>query len=302
MNTFEAGRNIQIALTEMPEQLFGECQICQSETKHEFIYEKWGYQILRCSRCGLGLTRIDGQFDPGSLYNEGYFQGRQRDGYSNYIGSEEVLRAEFRREIAYLRRFVRDSGRLLEIGSAYGFFLLEAQQYFKCMGLEVAEAPSEFCRSRGLDVRNQSLSRDLLSKTEPFDVAVMLDTIEHLESPAETIALLRDGLCDNGLLMISTGDWESRLARVMGRRWRLMTPPQHLFFFSQRSLSILLERNGFKVIDCVRPWKIVPLSLMAYQLGNRIGYRMSFLESITSLGIPISLFDTIRVIARKEGA
>ena len=67
----------------------------------------------------------------------------------------------------------------------------------------------------------------------------MLDVIEHLRDPAETVRLLVEALAPRGLLVITTGDWGSLCGRLMGRHWRLMTPPQHLFFFSKSNLAAL---------------------------------------------------------------
>src|SRR5262249_6780031 len=132
----------------------------------------------------------------------------------------------------------------------------------------------------------------------PFDVAVMLDCIEHLSDPAAMVADVGRMLTPGGLLLITTGDWGSWLARALGPRPRLMTPPQHLFYFSRATLPALLERLGFTVVRCDRPWKFVPLGLAAYQVGSRLGVRLRALESIP-LGLPVNLFDTIRVLARK---
>jgi hypothetical protein len=105
-------------------------------------------------------------------------------------------------------------------------------------------------------------------------------------------------LAPAGLLWITTGDWGSWLARVMGRHWRLMTPPKHLFYFSHTTLPALLDRLGFTLVRCDRPWKYVPVGLAAYQMGSRLGVRVRALESIP-IGLPVNLFDAIRVLARK---
>jgi hypothetical protein len=99
---------------------------------------------------------------------------------------------------------------------------------------------------------------------------VMLDVIEHLINPVPAIREVHDMMAEGGGLLITTGDWESLAARWMGRYWRLMTPPQHLFFISRGSITKLLERAGFEVLDFVHPWKLVPLGLTAYQLENRL--------------------------------
>jgi len=264
------------------------------------IYEKWGHPIFRCNICQLGSTGLNGAFDAVQIYSQPYFQGGRKDGYADYLASEFVLRKEFRRMVDKIREHGVSAGRLLEVGCAYGFFLLEAQEYFDCYGVEISETAAKSSQSRGLNVHCGTVTAGFLKENDPFDVIVMLDVIEHLQNPPEVLNLLHATLNRGGLLMISTGDWNSILARIMRKHWRLMTPPQHLFYFSRKTLTALLAKTGFRVVYCARPWKFIPLGLASYQLGNRVGWRLSLLESLNSLAIPVNLFDTIHVIARKE--
>ncbi len=202
---------------------------------------------------------------------------------------------EFDRTARELSAYRPNGGRLLEVGCAYGFFL-DAAKGFEGTGVEISESAREQCRQRGLAVFPTVAEA---ARRGPFDVAVMLDCIEHLSDPAATLTEVHRVLAPDGLLWITTGDWASWLARAMGRHWRLMTPPQHLFYFSSVTLPALLERLGFTVLRRDRPWKHVPLGLAAYQVGSRVGVRWRSLESI-QVGVPVNLFDTIRVMARKR--
>jgi SAM-dependent methyltransferase len=245
-------------------------------------------------------TGLRPDFDVTSIYSREYFDGERRDGYADYPGSEKVLRREFSRIVNQLRSNHLSCGKLLEVGCAYGFFLLEAQQYFECCGIEISTEAATSCQSRGLTVHCGTVEPEFLKATGPFDAVVMLDVIEHLQEPLEVLKMLYASLNRGGLLMLSTGDGDSILARVMKKHWRLMTPPQHLFYFSRKTLFDLLRKSGFRVIHWARPWKSIPLGLAAYQLGNRLGMRLSFLESLNRLSLPVNLFDTIQVVARKE--
>jgi SAM-dependent methyltransferase len=264
------------------------------------LYEKWGYEIRRCPTCGLGRALTPDGFDPAPIYDQTYYQGGQRDGYADYAGSEPLLRKEFRRVLSHLRRHGARGGRLLEIGCAYGFFLMEAQRDFLCTGVDISEAAVSVCQARGLDVRRESLESAFVRDRGPYDLVATLELFAHLPAPHETLDQVRDLLKDGGMILITTGDFGSPFARLMGRSWRLMTPPQHLSFFTRAAMESLLDRCGFDIVSFSRPWKRVPLGLAAYQLGSRTGLRIPALESIT-LGLPINLFDCMRVIARKRG-
>jgi hypothetical protein len=275
------------------------CEVCGRPTEHRFLYAIRGCAVFRCRGCGLGSTEIPAGVTPVDLYQESYFDGGQPDGYGDYLGSEPVLRREFRATVAALLNCVPAGGRLLEVGSAYGFFLQEARRHYDCVGIEVSASAVRHCRTSGLDVRHGTLEH-IASGGDlgDFDAIVMLDVIEHLERPFQTLQRLRSLARPRAVLMITTGDWQSAVARAMGRRWRLMTPPQHLFFFSKAPLGSLLVRAGFAPVRWTHPWKTVPVGLVAYQAARRCGLRLPIGESLYRVGVPVNLFDAMRVMAR----
>jgi hypothetical protein len=89
------------------------------------------------------------------------------------------------------------------------------------------------------------------------------------------------------------------LARAMGRRWRLMTPPQHLWFFSPETITALLARQGFRVHTVEHPWKLVPIALIAYQATRFVGGQSLVRRLMPRGRLPINLFDAMRVIAER---
>ena len=272
------------------------CPVCGDQREATAVFVRNGFPIVRCSSCGVGKTQLPGGFSTDEIYTEDYFQGGQADGYLNYIDSEDLLRAEFRSIIDDLRRIV-GGGKLLELGCAYGFFLAEAQRYFETHGIEVSESAVRYCRSLGLDVEQGVLTEEYVQRGESFDVVVMLDVVEHLTEPDRVLHLLRRAMKPGGKLLLSTGDWESVVSRTMGRYWRLMTPPQHTFFFSPRTMSAMLTRVGFEVIECRKPWKLVPVGLIGYQLGRILGMSKPPRMEGVHIGLPVNLFDAFRMIA-----
>jgi len=221
------------------------------------------------------------------------------DGYADYQGSERVLRAEFRRVIHTIRQYAGSRRHLLEIGAAYGFLLDEARPYFEAWGIEISPVAADIARQRGHTIVSDPVSPAVFHQHPAPECVVMLDTIEHLPDPAAVLADLHAGMAPGGLLYITTGDMGSVLARVMGRHWRLMTPPQHLYFFSRKTLIRLLTQTGFTVLRADRPWKIIPIGLACYQVLARAGIPWPRITRLQA-GIPVNLFDTLRIIAQKS--
>ena len=75
-----------------------------------------------------------------------------------------------------------------------------------------------------------------------FDVVTAWDVVEHMPNPLGPFEKIRDLLKPGGLLVINTPDSGCLLARMLGKQWHLVVPPEHLNLFHRRSLKIALER------------------------------------------------------------
>lgn len=276
----------------------GHCPACGGSWKR--LYRKNGCDISRCTVCRLGRA-TPGDFDPSSYYTEDYFNGSHSDGYSDYAGSEQVLRQEFSRVARVLGRHCKPGARLLEIGCAYGFFLMEARSTYEVLGIEIAEEAVRACHRAGLpQVEQGTADEATLRRIGEVDAIVMLDVIEHLVDPFSTLEACSNQLNAGGALLLTTGDFNAWVARLAGRRWRLMTPPQHLWYFTPQSLQHAAKRLGLEVVECTHPSKVVPLSLILFQVSRMLGLKPRSPSIRTSrVGVPVNLFDAMRVVLRK---
>ena len=138
-----------------------------------------------------------------------------------------------------------------------------------------------------------------MARVGEVDVITLFDVIEHLPQPRETLALCSRHLKPGGVIVLTTGDFAALTARWAGAKWRLMTPPQHLWFFTRESLRRMALSLGLSIEHFDHPGKIVPLSLIVFQLKRMIGVRGSQLPTASHIGVPVNLFDAMRVVLRK---
>ncbi len=258
--------------------------------------------LLRCAGCGFVTARRDQPIDPRRLYEGDYFTGEE---YLDYRADEAFFQRNFRPRLEEIQRRI-PSGRLLEIGAAYGFFLDLARPYFDVIGYEVnAQAVAHARDVLQLNVR----SEDFLAASDPpahsVDVTVMWDVIEHLERPdlfLEKIARLsRPG----GLLYVTTGDIGSRLARWRGRRWRMIHPPTHLHYFDRATITRLLDRCGFDVLDIrsigvARSLRQILYSVLVIRLGMGGLYRAASSVVPAAAGFTLNTGDIMQVTAGRR--
>jgi SAM-dependent methyltransferase len=124
---------------------------------------------------------------------------------------------------------------------------------FEAAGVEISPAASA-ARGRGFTVYDRPLEEVNLPGST-FDVITAIDVIEHLSDikkfMAESFRILKPG----GVLLIVTPDVGSSAAKIMKRAWPHYKE-EHIFYFSKRSLEVLLQRSGFAVrtIRCGRKY------------------------------------------------
>jgi len=132
---------------------------------------------------------------------------------------------------------------------------------------------------------------------------VMWDTIEHLKRPDLFLAKARSDLLPDGVLALTTGDIGSLNARLRGRRWRLIHPPTHLYYFSVRTLTELLRRHGFEPIHVSHPGnsrnlRAVLHHVLVIRMGQKAWYETVKPWRVLDLPLTINLHDIMFVIAR----
>jgi len=280
-----------------------ECSACRAGAgKQRPIFHKWGVPISECSQCGSASAVVPADFDPKAIYSAAYYHGGRTDGYADYSAGEAVLRREFRRCLHQLERAGVRGGKLLEIGCAYGYFLKEASPRFQGVGVEISDAARQRASAARLAVYADLMAPEVRDGA-PYDGLILLDCIEHLKDPASALVKAVALLGEDAAILISTGDWGSPVARLTRRHWRLMTPPQHLSFFTRQGMEELLGSLGFEVVTLERPWRLIPLGLAMYQLTRRLGFRVAISPQLNQIVAPVNLFDCMRVVARrKQGA
>ncbi|HLE13997.1 MAG TPA: class I SAM-dependent methyltransferase [Anaerolineales bacterium] len=142
-------------------------------------------------------------------------------------------------------------GRLLDVGCATGKFLKGMQRFpgWELFGVELnAEAANIARRSPGLEISTGTLEETRFP-TSYFDAITLWDVLEHLHDPKSTLVEIKRILKPDGILVFripNGGSWD---ARLFGKYWFGMDAPRHLYVFDVQTISDLLQRSGFNVID-----------------------------------------------------
>ena len=274
------------------------CQLCG----HVGEMRLWSprHRIVECPSCSLVF--YEGEIDPASFYNGQYFCG---GGDFDYLGGEKGLRRNFARRGNELRQLL-PSGRPLEIGTAFGFFLDEAKNYYDVRGLDISQEAVARCVRQGLNVQ-QTDFLSLPEEPDTYDIICLWDTIEHLPRPFDALAKAARWLKPSGFLCLTTGDVRSRMAKLQKERWRQIHPPTHLFYFSKTTLSRALTKAGLEICRISYPGISRSLLFMVHKIALRKGWPPWFCTLLTAGGsinfsIYLNTFDLLSVVAKKPGS
>ena len=171
--------------------------VCGGTALHEKL-RKGGVQLWQCASCGLASWFTPAGFCPEQTYDTSYFcDATAGHGYDDYEALEPALRRTFARRLSRLPR-PRSGARLLDVGAAFGFAVVEAQRAgWQACGLDVSLPAARRAAqvTRGNIVVGSAIAPPFLSAA--FDAVTMWDVLEHVADPhasiSEVARLLRPG-------------------------------------------------------------------------------------------------------------
>jgi 2-polyprenyl-3-methyl-5-hydroxy-6-metoxy-1,4-benzoquinol methylase len=293
------------------------CNVCEApvDPEGDAVWTKDGLEIVRCPSCGLLFrATLPSPEDLPGLYDRTYFQAEDRsqggEGYADYVGEADLHRLNAQRRLSLLEGFTTP-GSLLDVGCAAGFFLDEARRRdWQVTGIEVSAEMAEWASGTlGLTqvIRGSFTGHQWDEGT--FDCVTMWDYIEHTIDPLSELQLAHRLLRPGGTLALSTGDAGSLVARLTGRRWHLLTPRHHNYFFTRNSLLRGLERAGFSVLVARRLGARYSVRYLTHKLRTLGDWRpLRRLErslggsSVGTVALPVNLGDIVTVVGRSSAS
>jgi 2-polyprenyl-3-methyl-5-hydroxy-6-metoxy-1,4-benzoquinol methylase len=204
--------------------------------------------VLSCPSCGLIYLRdVASAESRESLYQEDYY--REETG-ARFLGVFELLVAFFRRLRMWsvLRREPGPAS-LLDIGCGRGIMVeLFQKRGWRAVGTQLSRTAAEAARAqRGVEVVVGDLP-DLHLQEQSFRVVTLYHVLEHVPRPDRYLREIHRLLEDDGLLVVEVPNHAGLAFRLLGARHFCFDHPNHLVFFTPRSLAKLLRREGFRIV------------------------------------------------------
>ncbi|MDA0193591.1 MAG: class I SAM-dependent methyltransferase [Bacteroidetes bacterium] len=141
--------------------------------------------------------------------------------------------------------------KLIDIGCGNGQFVNDAlNNGFDAVGIDLSpdriEQGKELYGLEGDTLRCMNV--DDFSGNEKYDIVVMWDVIEHVESPTAILKSLKKIIHEKTLVFALTMSIDSITYKLFRKHWNYINPSQHLHYFSHATMKKMLEKNSFKLV------------------------------------------------------
>ena len=215
------------------------CKICgSSKTVFNFPSDS---RVLKCSDCGIVFLAPEMTMaNPGDYYSERFRADKYTDEDTKKFLCEDS------RELLKIIEKIRTQGNLLDIGASIGMFVDEANKHgYEAMGIEPSKNLVAKARELSIPVTESTIEE--FNTNRNFNLITMFHVFEHLAEPLKALDKIRSIQSDRGLLIIEVPNIESYLAKKDGIFWKFIAL-EHLFYFSDKTLSRVLENAGYKIV------------------------------------------------------
>ena len=245
------------------------CNNCGSSNSDELFAagRAQKHRIVRCNDCSLmfasplAASNLSAYLVPPDhvqpLHDDSAEVKRGRDKLPDYLEIEPVLTA-----------LLPARGQVIEVG-AYSGLLLEhfRRAGWAVLGIEPDGRGVEYARRQfDIEVRQGTLESVTLA-TGSAAAVVMLHVIEHMDNPAAAVRVVARLLMPGGVFVVETPTYDSLAFRLLGRRERSLSCDGHIYFYTERTLSALLDQAGFDLLRVERVGRTMTVARLLWNVG-----------------------------------
>ncbi len=212
------------------------CLLCGKATLKNVFGDD--HFITKCTSCSFVFSRVIPSIK------------KLEKHYDEYPLENKVSEITLKRynEILDLFEPYRQTGRLLEFGCGEGYFLEVAlKRNWKVVGIEISDKLVKICKDKNI-LTYKTLSQIPSDENNKFDMAVSIEVIEHLNDPKPYMQEINSLLRNGGGLYMTTPNFNCLSRFILGKKWNNIVFPEHLCYYTVKTMKSMLSLNGFKEI------------------------------------------------------
>ncbi|WPU65838.1 class I SAM-dependent methyltransferase [Peredibacter starrii] len=234
------------------------CPCCNS-LHHNFWDEKNSFKYDQCNDCKtVFMNPRPGEILLGEFYRQSKnyeFWAKHIFPASDSIRKERIFKPRAEKVINFWKKYNGSlTGRFLEVGAAYGTFCEAIRDHgvFKeIIAVEPTPELAKKCRAKNL-VTHEETIEELTIESNSVDLLACFEVIEHLANPIAFVEKVSNFLRPGGIFVCSCPNSRS-LSMLEIKSYAREVDHEHLNYFNPDSLSLLVKKNGFEVLEVETP-------------------------------------------------
>lgn len=172
--------------------------------------------------------------------------------------SEEMKAFRLKQFQAFIKENQLEGKKILEVGSGNGEFLdIMCRCNVDAYGIEYGENGVKMSKAKGLRVEKTFIEDDKIKVLNaPFDAFYILNYLEHVPSPRTFLRGICAQLKENAVGLVEVPNFNMMIKERLFSEFTL----DHLVYFTEKDLRLLLQMSGFEVLNCKSIWNDYILS------------------------------------------
>lgn len=262
------------------------CPICHN-LKNSKLYNLDRGELVSCDHCQtIFYTPRPTLQELADYYNTSDYRQCYED---SAMTGQNFAQNRYKQLIEILNSYAPDvlsleNKKLLDVGCGVGDLLAIASNHgWDVTGTEISPEASMEANQK---LNNRVLTGDLLNldiAENSFDLITIYHVIKHLIEPVSILEKIHKLLKPGGVAFIETPNIASLGAKIKGKNWSHIIPPEHITYFKPSSLKYTLKKAGFEefkvitnspyIVESVQNWQPVlrGIANTIYQIAPVLG-------------------------------
>lgn len=212
------------------------CELCHKK-KSYLKYKVGFFNYYLCPSCQTLFLRPKLTKRKNDKYYKNNFN------YPSGIKNKNRISGQAEKIIKKLKKYNVEGKALLDIGAGYGYFIDQAaKNQLEPIGLEPAKkilhVKNDYILPQAFDSYREN------NIDEKFDFITLIHVIEHLNNPKIVVDRAISMLKPKGILYMETPNLASHLYNQEKDRYTFLTPPDHQWIFSRKSINEFFRKNS----------------------------------------------------------
>lgn len=232
------------------------CPVCNSTKINPLLTVKdhsvstEEFVIWQCADCSLRFTQdVPDEDSIGPYYASPDYisHSNTSKGLLNQL-YQKVRSYTLGQKAALVEHYTKQKGAVLDMGAGIGAFLsVMKERGWKIGGIE----PDEGARKNAKEIFGLNLEQSPALFTLPensYNAITMWHVLEHVHQLHPYIEQLKKLLTKEGKFFIAVPNYTSADAATYRNNWAAYDVPRHLYHFTPKSIAVLMQQHGLKVM------------------------------------------------------